>query len=183
MLILITNDDGIESPGLHALRQIGGKLAGPDGEVWVCGARAEPFGRGAFAVAQRAGAHPQGRRARVRGARHADRQRDHGRASRAEGPQARPHPVGHQPRLEPGRGRDLFGHDRGVLRGHAARHPLDRAVAGVRRRKASPRRSGRRRSRMRPSIISKLLQLEWAPGTLYSLNFPDGSPTTSPASR
>jgi 5'-nucleotidase len=35
MLILISNDDGIESPGLHALRQIGAELAGPDGEVWV----------------------------------------------------------------------------------------------------------------------------------------------------
>ncbi len=35
MLILISNDDGIDSPGLHALRQIGMDLAGPDGEVWV----------------------------------------------------------------------------------------------------------------------------------------------------
>ena len=35
MLILIANDDGIDSPGLHALRVIGEKLAGPDGEVWV----------------------------------------------------------------------------------------------------------------------------------------------------
>lgn len=35
MLILISNDDGIESAGLHALRQIGQELAGPDGEVWV----------------------------------------------------------------------------------------------------------------------------------------------------
>lgn len=35
MLILISNDDGIESPGLHALRQIGEELAGPEGEVWV----------------------------------------------------------------------------------------------------------------------------------------------------
>lgn len=35
MLILITNDDGIESPGLHALRQIGVELAGDEGEVWV----------------------------------------------------------------------------------------------------------------------------------------------------
>jgi len=35
MLILITNDDGIESGGLHALRQIGEELAGPGGEVWV----------------------------------------------------------------------------------------------------------------------------------------------------
>ena len=35
MLILISNDDGIESAGLHALRQIGMELAGPNGEVWV----------------------------------------------------------------------------------------------------------------------------------------------------
>ena len=35
MRILITNDDGINAPGLAALETIAGELAGPDGEVWV----------------------------------------------------------------------------------------------------------------------------------------------------
>lgn len=35
MRILLSNDDGIDAPGLHALREIAEGLAGPDGEVWV----------------------------------------------------------------------------------------------------------------------------------------------------
>lgn len=35
MRILITNDDGINAPGLVALEEIATTLAGPDGEVWV----------------------------------------------------------------------------------------------------------------------------------------------------
>ncbi|MFW2587515.1 5'/3'-nucleotidase SurE [Sagittula sp. SSi028] len=35
MRILITNDDGINAPGLAVLEQIAADLAGPDGEVWV----------------------------------------------------------------------------------------------------------------------------------------------------
>lgn len=35
MRILITNDDGINAPGLEVLEQIAADLAGPDGEVWV----------------------------------------------------------------------------------------------------------------------------------------------------
>jgi 5'/3'-nucleotidase len=35
MRILITNDDGINAPGLKALHQIATELAGPDGEVWT----------------------------------------------------------------------------------------------------------------------------------------------------
>lgn len=34
MRILITNDDGINAPGLAVLEEIAGTLAGPDGEVW-----------------------------------------------------------------------------------------------------------------------------------------------------
>ena len=37
--ILVANDDGIESPGLHALRQIAEGIAGPEGEVWVAARR------------------------------------------------------------------------------------------------------------------------------------------------
>ena len=35
MRILITNDDGINAPGLEALIDIANQVAGPDGEVWV----------------------------------------------------------------------------------------------------------------------------------------------------
>ncbi|WP_134726853.1 5'/3'-nucleotidase SurE [Paracoccus luteus] len=35
MRILITNDDGINAPGLAALADIAAELAGPDGEVWT----------------------------------------------------------------------------------------------------------------------------------------------------
>ena len=35
MRILITNDDGINAPGLKALEQIAHELAGDRGEVWV----------------------------------------------------------------------------------------------------------------------------------------------------
>lgn len=35
MRILITNDDGINAPGLQVLEEIAAELAGPDGEVWV----------------------------------------------------------------------------------------------------------------------------------------------------
>ncbi|MEX0286967.1 MAG: 5'/3'-nucleotidase SurE [Paracoccaceae bacterium] len=35
MRILVTNDDGINAPGLAVLEAIATELAGPDGEVWV----------------------------------------------------------------------------------------------------------------------------------------------------
>ncbi|MDB6176046.1 5'/3'-nucleotidase SurE [Paracoccus sp. Z330] len=35
MRILITNDDGINAPGLEVLGEIAAELAGPDGEVWT----------------------------------------------------------------------------------------------------------------------------------------------------
>ncbi|MGB8621446.1 MAG: 5'/3'-nucleotidase SurE [Paracoccaceae bacterium] len=35
MRILITNDDGINAPGLKVLEQIATEIAGPDGEVWT----------------------------------------------------------------------------------------------------------------------------------------------------
>lgn len=35
MRILITNDDGINAPGLAAMEAIAAEVAGPDGEVWV----------------------------------------------------------------------------------------------------------------------------------------------------
>ena len=35
MRILITNDDGINAPGLQVAEEIATELAGPNGEVWV----------------------------------------------------------------------------------------------------------------------------------------------------
>src|SRR3990167_7725625 len=35
MRILITNDDGINAPGLEVLTQIATEIAGPEGEVWT----------------------------------------------------------------------------------------------------------------------------------------------------
>ncbi|SMH30418.1 5'/3'-nucleotidase SurE [Maritimibacter sp. HL-12] len=46
MRILITNDDGINAPGLKALEEIGAEIAGPDGEVWVVAPAFEQSGVG-----------------------------------------------------------------------------------------------------------------------------------------
>lgn len=46
MRILVTNDDGIDAPGLHALRQIAEELAGPEGEVWVSAPETNQSGAG-----------------------------------------------------------------------------------------------------------------------------------------
>ena len=46
MRILLTNDDGIDAPGLHALREIAAKLAGPAGEVWVAAPETNQSGAG-----------------------------------------------------------------------------------------------------------------------------------------
>ena len=46
MRILLTNDDGIDAPGLHALREIATELAGPKGEVWVSAPETNQSGAG-----------------------------------------------------------------------------------------------------------------------------------------
>ena len=46
MRILITNDDGINAPGLVALHEIATDLAGPDGEVWTVAPAFEQSGVG-----------------------------------------------------------------------------------------------------------------------------------------
>lgn len=46
MRILITNDDGINAPGLKVLEQIAAELAGPDGEVWTVAPAFEQSGVG-----------------------------------------------------------------------------------------------------------------------------------------
>ncbi|MCE8513690.1 5'/3'-nucleotidase SurE [Ruegeria pomeroyi] len=46
MRILITNDDGINAPGLAALEQVAEELAGPEGEVWIVAPAFEQSGVG-----------------------------------------------------------------------------------------------------------------------------------------
>lgn len=46
MRILVTNDDGINAPGLAVLEQIAAELAGPGGEVWVVAPAFEQSGVG-----------------------------------------------------------------------------------------------------------------------------------------
>jgi 5'-nucleotidase len=46
MRILITNDDGINAPGLEVLTQIAHNIAGPDGEVWTVAPAFEQSGVG-----------------------------------------------------------------------------------------------------------------------------------------
>ena len=46
MRILITNDDGINAPGLKTLEAIAAEVAGPDGEVWVVAPAFEQSGVG-----------------------------------------------------------------------------------------------------------------------------------------
>ncbi len=46
MRILITNDDGINAPGLAALTDIARDVAGPDGEVWTVAPAFEQSGVG-----------------------------------------------------------------------------------------------------------------------------------------
>ena len=46
MRILITNDDGINAPGLKTLESIAADVAGPDGEVWIVAPAFEQSGVG-----------------------------------------------------------------------------------------------------------------------------------------
>ncbi|WP_342076058.1 5'/3'-nucleotidase SurE [Yoonia sp. SS1-5] len=46
MRILITNDDGINAPGLQVLNEIAHEVAGPDGEVWTVAPAFEQSGVG-----------------------------------------------------------------------------------------------------------------------------------------
>ena len=46
MRILITNDDGINAPGLEVLTEIAHTLAGPNGEVWTVAPAFEQSGVG-----------------------------------------------------------------------------------------------------------------------------------------
>ena len=128
MRILITNDDGIDARGLALLEQVAADLVRRH-----LGGRAErgAVGHRPFADPDPAGAPAATWRAALVGQRHADRRGDDGAGACHEGQPARPHPVGHQPRRQPGRGRDLFGHRLGGDGGRAGRRPLDRAQPGL----------------------------------------------------
>ena len=120
---------------------------GPERRGLGFGAGDQPIRHRSFAVAERADPDARSQRARLRGARHADRQRADGRAPRPAQRHAGSGAERRQPRRQHGRGRDLFRHRRRRLRGHAARHPLDRPVARVWHEVARPTHcNGRRRS-------------------------------------
>ena len=95
------------------------------------GARGQPERRRPFAVAVAADPRPRGERGQGRGRRHADRLRAVCRQAPAEGPQARPRPVGGQPRHQHRRRRDLFRHHRGRHGRLPAGHPVDRLQPGL----------------------------------------------------
>ena len=44
MKILVTNDDGINAPGLSVLENIANIIAGSDGEVWIVAPSSEQSG-------------------------------------------------------------------------------------------------------------------------------------------
>ena len=46
MRILITNDDGINAPGLEVMTEIAREVAGPEGEVWTVAPAFEQSGVG-----------------------------------------------------------------------------------------------------------------------------------------
>jgi 5'-nucleotidase len=46
MRILVTNDDGINAPGLKTMEKIASELAGPDGEIWIVAPTSEKSGVG-----------------------------------------------------------------------------------------------------------------------------------------
>ncbi len=47
MRVLLTNDDGIEAPGLHALRQIAAEIASGEGdEIWIVAPETNQSGKG-----------------------------------------------------------------------------------------------------------------------------------------
>ena len=48
MRILVTNDDGINAPGLEVLQAIAREVAGSDGEVWTVAPAREQSGTAHF---------------------------------------------------------------------------------------------------------------------------------------
>ena len=144
--ILVTNDDGVRSEGIHALAE----ALKPLGEVTVVGA-ADRGERDRSRV-DAAPPAPDGapRRRRLRGRRHADRLRQHRHhaALQAERRDARPRRLGHQQGLQPRRRCDVLGDRGGGARGSVARDSRHRGLARTEPRRvrlhAPPRRPARR---------------------------------------
>jgi 5'-nucleotidase len=175
MRILVTNDDGVESPGLHALREIALGLAGPDGEVWVSAPETNHSGAG----------HSLSLNEPVR-IRKLD---EHVFAVRGTPTDSVIMGVHH---VLKGRKVDLIlsGINRGgnlaedVTYSGTIAACFEGTLLGIRSIAMSQQISLETKHSPRwqtplahaPGIVKKLLQLEWAPGTLYSLNFPDREP-------
>lgn len=175
MLILIANDDGIDSPGLHALRLIGEKLAGPSGEVWVSAPEQNHSGAG----------HSLSLNEPVR-IRKVDERAFAVRGTPTDSVIMGVHHVlkGRRPDLI------LSGINRGsnlaedVTYSGTIAACFEGTLLGIRSialsqafgPQSKPAPKWQTPIAHAPEIISRLLQLEWAPGTLYSLNFPDCEP-------
>ena len=157
MRILLTNDDGIHAPGLKILERIARELSD---DVVVVAPETDQSG-----VAHSLSLSDPLRLREIsaapfRRAGHADRLRHHGRPQDHGRQQAGPRALRRQSRPERRRGRHLFRHDRRRDGGHAARRPVDRAVAGLwRRRGAGAADPGTRRRRMRRRVIRKILRI------------------------
>lgn len=175
MLILVTNDDGIESAGLHALRQIGLAIAGETGEVWVSAPEQNHSGAG----------HSLSLNEPVR-----IRQIDE-RAFAVRGTPTDSVIMGLHHVLK-GRKPDLIlsGINRGsnlaedVTYSGTIAACFEGTLMGVRSIAMSQAFGPESKPNPRwhtpiahaPDIVRALLALTWAPGTLYSINYPDREP-------
>lgn len=175
MRILITNDDGVESPGLHALRQIAQEIAGPDGEVWVSAPESNHSGAG----------HSLSLNEPVR-IRKIEDQVFAVRGTPTDSVIMGVHHVlkGKQVDLV------LSGINRGgnvaedVTYSGTISACFEGTLLGIRSIALSQQIGPDSKPFPRwqtplahaPAILKKLLALEWTPGTLFSLNFPDREP-------
>lgn len=175
MRILITNDDGVDSPGLHALRQIARDIAGPAGDVWVSAPEMNHSGAG----------HSLSLNEPVR-IRKVDEQVFAVRGTPTDSVIMGVHHV-----LK-GKTVDLVlsGINRGgnvaedVTYSGTISACFEGTLLGIRSialsqqigpdSKPSPR--WHTPLAHAPGILTRLLALEWPPGTLFSVNFPDREP-------
>ncbi len=172
MLILITNDDGIDSPGLAALRTIGEAIGG---EVWTCAPDTNHSGAG----------HSLSLNQPIR-----IRQVDE-RAFAVTGTPTDSVIMGLQ-RVLSGRTPDLVlsGINRGTNLAEDVTYSgtiaacLEGTLLGIRSialsqaisKDTKPAPHWDTPKSFAPDIIRKLLSLNWSAGLLYSINFPDCEP-------
>ncbi len=146
MRILITNDDGINAPGLEVLTEIATEIAGPEGEVWTVAPAFEQSGVGHCIsythpmMIAKLGAAPLCRR------RQPGRLRAGGALRRAAGRAARSGAVGREPGQQRGRERAVFRHHRrrdgGGAAGPSGHCPVAVPRAATTRRPGRPVRGG-----------------------------------------